>query len=233
MLDFCNAYGIGLLEPFSHQRFSCNILFVADIFFALPLALASIALLVLRNTSKQRMTWVRFGLITTALYLGYVISHKISIDHDVDQMYARQHIIPTKSFTTPTPLNSLLWYAVAEVDSGYFASYHSVFDSKPNESIEFFYRNEKLLYQVHNPEELKQLIRFSRGYYTVVQKPDTLIFNVLVFGQIAGWSNPRAKFSFHYYLQEGADNMFVVQRGRFADWNGEKTKSLVKRIRGN
>src|SRR5688500_20343201 len=32
-IDLFNNYGIGLLEPFSHQRFSFNTMFVADPFF--------------------------------------------------------------------------------------------------------------------------------------------------------------------------------------------------------
>ena len=33
LLDACNSYGTGLLEPFSHQRFSVNLLYVADPLF--------------------------------------------------------------------------------------------------------------------------------------------------------------------------------------------------------
>lgn len=41
------------------------------------------------------------------------------------------------------------------------------------------------------------------------------------------------KFAFHYYLEHPADNVLVVQRGRFDKWDWDVVKSLWKRIKGN
>ena len=51
--------------------------------------------------------------------------------------------------------------------------------------------------------------------------------------QVIGWTNPKEKFVFHYYLQHPGDNKLVVQRGRFAKWDWGVVKALAKRIRGN
>jgi inner membrane protein len=155
------------------------------------------------------------------------------IDKHVDQAYIGKHIQPNRYFTTPTPLNNWLWFAVAEVDSGYYTSYHSVFDLKPDTAITFFHRNEPLLKSVKDQNELKSLLRFSNGYYTVEQWGDTVVFNDLRFGRSAGWADPNAKFAFHYYLQHPEANGLVVQRGRFANWNSETTRLFIKRIKGN
>jgi inner membrane protein len=48
-----------------------------------------------------------------------------------------------------------------------------------------------------------------------------------------GWTNPRGRFVFHYFLQHGYDNKLVVQRGRFKGWNGAVVKGLLKRIVGD
>ena len=82
-------------------------------------------------------------------------------------------------------------------------------------------------------EDLLKLIRFSKQFYTVEKYSDSLVFNDLRFGQIIGWQDPKEKFVFHYYLEYPNNNKLVVQRGRFAKWDWQVAKSLVKRIVGN
>ncbi|HYM94125.1 MAG TPA: metal-dependent hydrolase, partial [Chitinophagaceae bacterium] len=152
---------------------------------------------------------------------------------DIRNMLKEQHIAYTKYFTTPTPLNNWLWYVVAGNDSGYYIGYYSVFDSQKKIDLHYYPKNDSLLNPVRGHEEVQHLLRFSKGFYTVEKWKDTLVFNDLRFEQIVGWYQPEAKFAFHYYLQQGDDNKFVVQRGRFAGWTWETTKSLIKRIEGN
>lgn len=78
-----------------------------------------------------------------------------------------------------------------------------------------------------------KLVQFSRQFYTVALRNDPLIFNDLRFGQVIGWQNSGAPFAFHYFLQYPEQNKLVVQRGRFAGWNWQPTKSLYERIKGN
>jgi inner membrane protein len=233
IIDSFNAYGVGWLEPFSHDRFSYHLLFVADPFFSIPLGLTGVALIILKTDSIYRLNCVRLGLIAGTLYLGYTVYNKLAIEQDVRAAYSQMNIEPSKHFTTPTPFNNWLWYAVAEVDSGYYVSYHSVFDTTPDTTVTFIYRNEEELNSILDQGETQLLLRFSQGYYTVEHWNDTLIFNDLRFGQIAGWENPQAKFVFHYFLQHPDENKLVVQRGRFANWNKQATRSFVKRIKGN
>ncbi|MET0242748.1 MAG: metal-dependent hydrolase, partial [Flavitalea sp.] len=55
LLDTCNAYGTGLLEPFSAHRFSFNTIYVADPLFTLGIFLATVFLfLYRRNRLVQR-----------------------------------------------------------------------------------------------------------------------------------------------------------------------------------
>lgn len=233
IIDSFNAYGVGLLEPFSTDRFSYHLLFVVDPFFSIPLGLTVAVLIILKTDSIYRLRCVRLGLIAGTLYLGYTVYNKLTIEQAVDEAYSQLSIEPSKHFTTPTPFNNWLWYAVAEVDSGYYTSYHSVFDVTPDTTLTFIYRNEEELNSILGQRETQLLLRFSQGYYTVEHWNDTLIFNDLRFGQMTGWQNPRAKFAFHYFLQHPDGNKLVVQRGRFANWNKKATRSFIKRIKGN
>ena len=232
-LDLFNSYGVGLLEPFSHARFSFNAVFVADPFFSLWPAISFVALLVLNRNDRRRRFWRRFGIATSFIYLLYCSLNKLKIESDTRTMLAEGKIAYSSYFTTPTPLNNWLWYIVAKSSDGYYVGYRSLFDEGKHFSFQYFPRNDSLLAPVRDHEELQHLLRFSQGYYTVEKWQDTLVFNDLRFGQMIGWHDPKEHFVFHYFLQhpEG-DNRLVVQRGRFAKWNLQTTISLFDRIAG-
>jgi inner membrane protein len=232
-IDAFNNYGVGWFEPFSHQRISFNIIYVADPFFSIWPAIALVAVLILKQGSKQRRRWWMVGLGLSSVYLLYCTFNKIMIDRDVKDILKEQKIEYTRYFTTPTTLQNWLWFVVAGNDSGYHIGFRSVFDSKKEINFEYFPRNDRLLDSVENTEALQKLKRFSQEFYTAEKWNDTLVFNDLRFGQIMGWQNPKGNFVFHYYLKDSADNSVVVQRGRFEGWNKEAFNSLLNRIKGN
>ncbi|MEO8712672.1 MAG: metal-dependent hydrolase [Parafilimonas sp.] len=232
-IDAFNNYGVGWFEPFSHYRISFNTIYVADPFFSAAPGIALMMLLLLKQHNKKRKFWWKFGLGICSVYLCYCLVNKTIINHDVKQQLAQQHIPYTRYFTTPAPLQNWLWYVVAGNDSDYYVGYRSVFDRSKNLSLEKFARNTSLIDTMRNKKEVQQLIRFSQQFYTIQKKQDTLIFNDLRFGQIIGWQNPKEGFVFHYYLYPDIDNTLVVQRGRFAKWNGQVITSLCRRIKSN
>jgi len=232
-LDAFNSYGVGWFEPFSHQRISFNLLFVADPFFSICLGIGAMALILLKPLDKRRKFWLRFGLFFPALYISYTFFNKAIIEKDVQHAFQQQHIEYKNYFTTPTPLNNWLWYVVAANDSGYHIGFRSVFDKKPGINFTWFPRNDSLLKPVKDHQDVHYLLRFARGFYTVEKWNDTLVFNDLRFGQITGWSNPKSRFVFHYFLMKPDDNKLVVQRGRFEGWNRQTTNALITRIKGN
>jgi inner membrane protein len=156
------------------------------------------------------------------------------IDGRVEKELVSRQMGAHRYFTTPTPLNSWLWYIVAEDSVGFHTGYLSVFDKKPVINFQFFPRNDSLLAPFMKQEDVQELLRFSQGYYTVEKWNDTLlVFNDLRFGQMKGWEDGRAHFVFHYFLQHPGDNAVIVQRGRFAGWDLRTFRDFVKRIRGN
>lgn len=234
IIDSCNAYGVGWFEPFSHQRISFDILFVADPFYSFGLGIALVMLMSLNSKSPARRFWIWFGLLTSSSYFLYAVSNKIMITRDVKTALREQRIPYQRLLTTPTPLNTWLWYVAVEDDSGFHTSYRSVAD-KPLEKMNFVYfpQQEELLAPLKTQPDVHQLRRFSQGYFTVEQSGDTLIFNDLRFGQIAGWDDPNANFVFHYYLNYPDANLLVIQRGRFSNWNRKTFNSMIGRIKGH
>ncbi len=232
LLDGLNAYGVGWLEPFSHQRFAYNVIFVIDPIYSIWLGISCTALLVLHQNHHARLNWVRFGLLASSIYICFCLINKMIVNNRVEYSLSSQKIQYKRYLTTPTALNNLLWYCIAESDSGYHIGYRSVFDRSEEMKFQYFPRNEPLLASLKNEDEVKNLLQFSNGFYSVEQLEDGLLFNDLRFGRIAGWERGETEFTFHYYLQQPTKNILVVQRGRFAEWNLETMKSLVKRIKG-
>lgn len=232
-IDAFNNYGIGWFEPFSHARYSFNVIYVADPFFSIWPGIAFIMLVILHRFHPNRSFWWKFGVVIPFIYLGYCTMNKLRINKDVKEIFVEQGIPHVRYFTTPAPLQNWLWYVVAGNDTGYHVGFRSVFDSKKQIDFEYFPRNDSLLKGVADHENLQRLIRFSQQFYTVEMWNDTLIFNDLRFGQIIGWKDPKEKFVFHYFLQHPDDNTLVVQRGRFARWDMDAAKALWIRIKGN
>ena len=230
-LDLFNNYGMGLFEPFSHARISFNTIYVADPFFSIWPAIAFAMLVILPKKHKKRTFWWRFGLAGSLLYFSYCVTNKLLIDSDT-RAYLKEHGLGTdKYFTTPTPLNNLLWFIVASDSAGFRVGYRSVFDEDQNIDFTYFPKNDHLLDDLRSEPDVQMLLRFSHGFYTVEKWHDTLVFNDLRFGQVVGWQNPLGHFAFHFYLNK-PDNKLVVQRGRFEGWNSGSAKLLLQRIRG-
>lgn len=231
-VDAFNNYGIGWFEPFNHHRFSFNIIYVADPFFSIPLFVTFIALVVSNKFQLKRKKWVSIGMAFSFLYLGYCVVNKYHADQRFKQQAMSQHIQYHNHFTTPAPLQNWLWYTVAATDTGYAVGYFSLLDKHKKIEFHYFSANQQLYKEVNDHESLQQLIRFSKGFYFIQKRSDTLIFNDLRFGQILGWRYPNNDFVFHYYLKHGVDNKLVIQRGRMMNWNADEFSYYLKRIAG-
>lgn len=231
-LDLCNSYGTGLLEPFSHARFSLNLLYVVDPLFTVGPLVATIVLIWKRKTADGRKAAWMTGLSVTLVYFGIVVTGKQVANSAAEEALRRPDGSLPEYFLTPTPFNGFLWYAVADTGDGYRIGYRSVFD-KGGMSFGYRPRHAELLKGIEDTEEVRNLRRFARGYFTVEKQKEGLEFNVLRFGQIRGWENPDAPFTFHFYLSPGYSNELVMQRGRFSGWNQTAVIRLINRIAGH
>ncbi len=230
-IDAFNAYGTGWFEPFSHYRVSFNTMFVADPLFSIWPAVVMILLLILKKASSKRIPMVKIGLGLSATYLLLGIAFKLVVDKKVEKELAAKGVSTETYFTTPTPLNNLLWYIVVRNDSGYSIGYRSIFDGGETR-FHFASRGDSLLRSAPDKDGLGKLLRFSQGYYVAQQWHDTLVFNDLRFGEILGWEHPDNRFVFYYFLQYPDANKLIVQRGRFAGWNKGEIETFLKRIGG-
>jgi inner membrane protein len=234
ILDVCNAYGVGLLEPFNSERFSFNILFVADPFYSIWLGVALLILIFMDSKNHARRFWIGFGLIVSSGYFLYAISNKLMIERETMALLEKQNIRYKRLLTTPTPMNTWLWYVVAEVDSGFYTGHRAIADRKDEKlKLQYVSRHEQLLQMYKSDHDVHQLVKFSQDFFVIKQSKDTLIFNDLRFGEIAGWSSNQPEYVFHYYINHPEANEMVIQRGRFSNWNRKTFSSMLSRMRGN
>ncbi len=232
LLDGLNAYGTGWFEPFEHDRLALDVLFVADPFFSIGVGIATVVLVFVRRHFALHRPIAAAGLLWCVCYIIYSAENRRYVHGEVDQLLVQQHVPYKRLLLTPTIMNSWLWFVVAEEDSGYRIGYRSVFDRQDTLPLHFVPRNAHLLQHVNDEAELAQLTRLSQGWYTVEEEGGALLFNDLRFGQVMGWRDPAAPFAFRYHLFAPGGNDLIVQRGRFAGWNREAVRSLVRRIRG-
>ena len=232
LIDGMNVYGAGWFEPFSHHRVSYNWIYVADPFFSIWPGISLLALLLASHRYRLRHLWARSALMAAGVYLLYCGLNKVKIDSEVREIMARQEVPYTRYFTTPTPLNNWLWYVVAAADSGFYIGYRSVFDKTDRINFHYVSQERNLLRPVADHKDLQYLLRFSKGYYTVEKRNDTLLFNDLRFGEQIEWRQEHAPFVFYYYLEHPEENNLLVQRGRFAGWDRGAFYSLLRRIKG-
>ena len=231
-IDAFNVYGTGWFEPFSHYRVSFNTLFVADPLLSIWPLIALLVLLVIRKNNPKRKLLALLALSLSSVYLLMSITFKLIIDNRVAQNLRNNKATYSRFFTTPTPLNILLWYIVVQKGSGYSTGYSSILDSK--REINYYYspRNESLLSMPCDTTDRNNLLRFSQGYYTTELRHDSLVFNDLRFGEILGWEQEHPQPVFYYYLQYPGSNKLIVQRGRFAGWDKAAIKRFIWRIGG-
>lgn len=232
LLDTCNAYGTGLLEPFSHQRFSVNLLYVADPLFTIGLLVAFVVLVFKNISYHGRAKWALAAIMFSGVYLCVAGFCKLYISGRVKASLEKGQI-QSAYLITPAPFTSMFWYIVAPVNNGYNTAYSSVFDDNENSlAYQFHAQNDSLLNGVQNKTVVNSLVTFSNKYYTITKAGNNTNINVLRFGQVQGWAVADAPFAFSYPLVAGKNEALLLQKGRLSGWNGHALKIYVKRILG-
>ena len=235
LLDTCNSYGTGLLEPFSHLRFSINLLYVADPFFSICLIVVTLFLIFKSANHTNRPAWALIAIGLSAFYLIMAGVNKTYINHRAEVSFRSKKINQSDYFSTPAPFNCMLWYIVAATDSGYYTGYSSIFDNaKKPVAYDMHPKNYVLLKtKMEDRRVLRDLTTFADNYYTISRSADSLYFNVLRFEQVQGWDHKNAPFALSYPLSAGHNQATLLQRGRLAGWNNTTIYQYIERIFGN
>jgi inner membrane protein len=139
---------------------------IIDFIFLAPLIIAAIWVMFYKKQDRMRrvITWVGIGISTT--YFLFTIVNKIDVESTIKKQLASSNIKYNRLLTTPAPLSNFLWLIVAENDNGFNIGYY--YPIKNNEvKFDFQARNSKLLDSLLEDKNLINLLRFTKGFYTV------------------------------------------------------------------
>ena len=125
LLDAHTAYGTQLFWPLAVTPTSWATIFIIDPLYTLPLLAGVIAVggWALRPGSG---TVLVAGLVLSTAYLGWTWAGKTIVERHARQSLAAAGLDYTAMFSTPAPLNSLLWRIVVLTDEGYAEGFDSL-----------------------------------------------------------------------------------------------------------
>ncbi|NVO09406.1 MAG: metal-dependent hydrolase [Bacteroidales bacterium] len=165
-IDCFNTYGTGIFEPFSNIRIAYDTMAIIDFIFLAPIAIAVIWVMFYQKQDRIRrvITWIGLGLSTA--YFLFTIVNKINVESKIEKQLEDSNIKYKRLLTTPAPLSNFLWLIVAENDNGYNIGYYYPIRNK-NVRFNFQARNSGLLNSLLGDKDILNLLRFTKGFYTV------------------------------------------------------------------
>lgn len=186
ILDCFTTYGTQLFLPFSSYRVAFNTISVADPLYTVPFLLLIVAVSFLRrhNELRRRLAWA--GIVISTSYMLLCVFHKYQVHHTLIKSLEAQEIEYNRVMTSPTILNNILWYTLAETENGYYSGLYSLWDEEKEIKLNFTPRNHALLkLDEKNPDDtINKLKWFSNNYYCVTEPPGGgLQFNDMRFGK--------------------------------------------------
>ncbi len=232
MLDFFTVYGTQVLWPLTDKPFELGSVFIIDPLYTVPL-LVAVGVAAFQRRTEKRFRAVQIGLSLATLYLAAGLGVKAHVSRVIFDGLARQGVVPERLTTMTSPFNTLLWYGVAEVDSGFVATTYSLFDSDRRLSTQFVPRRADLLAPLAGDPAVETLRWFSEGYWSMAQKPDGLYLRDLRFGRADGWLTDQDDgyiFTFRLIPLPGGGWTFEHVRPEIAV--GPALQRLHRRVRG-
>ncbi|QQS31199.1 MAG: metal-dependent hydrolase [Sphingobacteriales bacterium] len=223
ILDSFTTYGTQLFLPFSDYRVGLNNIFIVDPIYTIPFLLLLILAMFFNRTNPLRRKLNYAGLIISSVYMLFTLGTKVYVDRIFANSLHEQKIDYQRFMSATTPLNSILWYAVVEVDRGYYMGYYSLFDKDRHIHYDFIARNDSLLSGIQDSYAVDRVKWFSNGYYAVRphNNPDEVRFYDLKFGKM-GFEGSTEKFIFAFNLKKLPDGNVVMHQSR--DDNGRDFK---------
>ena len=233
VLDCCNAYGTGFFEPFSENRVTFHLLYVADPLFSAAIAAVAIALVVLKMSPVRRRIFALSAVGASLLYLSGAVVSKIIVSRAIRHELAQQGLRPQRYFITPAPLTSMFWMIVAFKNDTCYTGYRSVFDRSGSAvKFEAHPQNFHLLKQIRETPRIRRLKRFAGNDFIIMPVGNQLFLGIVRFGLVQGWHVKNASFVFTYPLQGPDPGNALLQKGRLSGWNLSTFCQYLQRVSG-
>ena len=232
LLDAHTTWGTQFFWPLDYRLAYQNI-FVVDPLYTIPFFLLVVIAMFHKRTNPRRKLFNRAGLIISSSYMILTLVFK-GVSHNAFQKeLENQKIEYVELDTKPTPLNSILWNAFVETETGFRTAYFSLFDTQEIQFSNEFKKNHALLNPYLDQKVVKQLIKISAGWYFIEKTDNKFLFWDMRFGQV-GINPDNSPFIWCYELTP--NNMGEIEVNRiqpnFKNM-GKAIKVMYERAKGN
>ncbi len=231
LLDTHTTWGTQFFWPFEYRLAYKNI-FVADPLYTLPFLIFVVLAMCYKRTNPKRRMFNNIGLIVSSTYMAITFILKGIGYGKFETVLSENKIEYIEMDTRPSPLNTILWNAQVETETGFRMAYYSFFDTKEIIFGNEIPKNHELLEPYKDQKVVKQLIHISTGWYLVNKaEQDTLIFTDIRFGQFGFEDDSPFIWNYKLWMNEKGVMEAVQIQPQFNVKEG--MNDLKKRISGN
>jgi inner membrane protein len=187
------------------------------------------------NNRRKLLNYIGIGISSTYLLIGLLNKYLASqiFENDLVREPEKMELV----FTAVTPLNTVLWYGVAESEDAFHVGYYSFLDKDEDVDWVSFQKNHHLLDGIEDEYGVDRLKWFSDQLYVVSQKgPDTLNLYTMKFGRTKFASeNPEDAFAFYMRIIKSSDGSLKYESIRDVESIDarKQLQTLVSRAFGN
>lgn len=210
LLDAHTAYGTQLLWPLAVTPASWSTLFIIDPLYTLPLLVGVVAVGV-RPRRQGVQTVLLMCLALSTAYVGWTWIGKSIVEREARVSLAEAEIEYKAMFSTPTPLNSLLWRVVVMTDDGYAEGFDSLLVDEGGVAFAAFRSDTEALTEAGNVWAVARLRWFAEDFIRADVIDGRLVITDLRMGQ-----EPRYVFR-HVVAKQGNPHWEPVEPEQVMD----------------
>jgi inner membrane protein len=180
LLDSFTSYGTQLFWPLTPTPTAWSSIFIIDPLYTLPL-LTAVLLGLLFGLADKTSKAPAIALALSTLYLASTLAGKYMAEQRVEAELSRQGIQAETLFSTPTPLNSLLWRVIVLDGESYHEALVGWFDRQPPQ-LGRIPRGTRLAQALDHSPAHHRLVWFTDGVLRYDQIGDHLVATDLRLG---------------------------------------------------
>ena len=181
LLDAHTAYGTQLFWPLESPPVMWSTLFIIDPVYTLPL-LVGVIVAAITPASRRAAMALSAGLILSSSYLAWSWVGKTLVERDALDELSKMDLAEAPVFSTPTPLNTLLWRVVVLTEGGYLEGYDSLLLSEDPIRFEFFPSDNEAMQAAGNIWAVSRLRWFAQDFVKAEAEGDQLVLTDLRMG---------------------------------------------------
>ncbi len=236
ILDSFTTYGTQLFQPFSSYRVGFNNISVADPLYTIPLIIGLFTISFYRKENHKRRTIIWSAILISSLYMALTIWNKSRVNQIFVESLKSEQIDYQRYMTSPSILNNVLWFCLAETETEHVFGLYSFFDAEKKVILQKLPKNWELLSAQKDDPTVNTLAWFSNNYYGVMRRSDgSLQINDMRYGTYDVNSTNEESFIFKFGVKKDADGYYQITDEQVrppAEKRSQIFKDLWKRIKG-